>query len=314
MKKITTYNSQIEYLPKKYLKVDFRNQQLRRLQIGLLVLGILAMVYGLISLLMLTSYIILSVLMFVFGILISVVMMNISINRGFILDYGKIDYLKFGRLNVSGRFIKYSPFLDIKIKVLSKGIKVTFLDMTFKLDSAKDLPILTDAIVELLDLTFYENYQLTNKTEILTYRGNRVVQPIFPSLLQLERTRQRIKCIDIVGEQHLITVDNFSTQSNKLWIGKWSRKIFTKDIKRITICFQPIFWGIWSLIWIRLEKKHQPSKFKFIAFFQRLFNQRFAITGLRKRKDELTNIRDAQEVFSHLSLLDSLKPVEIVKR
>ena len=212
------------------------------------------------------------------------------------------------------KYVKQNPFFDFKIKVLSKGIKVTFLEATFKLDSERDLPILTDAVAELLDLTFYENYQLTDKTEILTYRSKRVTQPVFPSFLNIQRTRQQTKCVDIIGGKHLITVDNFPTMSNKLWIGKRDRRVFTKDVKQITIGFKPILWGLWSFTWLRLEKDYQQSNLKIMAFIQRIFNQRFAVTGFRSKKDELTSIRDTQQIYSHLTLLDSLKHVEIIKK
>ena len=314
MTKPTPYNSQIDYTPKKHLNVDFRNQPWRNTQLAALFGGILFLVISLISLFFQVSLGSFEALFFCVGFFSIMISLTTFVNKGFLLNYGKISYFKFGTKRIKGDFIKYSPFLDFKIKMLKKGMKVTFLDVTFKLDSVKDLPILTDAVVELLDLTFYENYQLTDKTEILTYRGNRIVRPIFPSFLNLQRTPQKVKCVDIIGGNHLITVDNFSTPSNKLWIGKRDRRVFTKDVKRITICFQPILWGFRSFIWLRVEKNYQPSKFKILAFFQKLINQRIAFTGLRSRKDELTNIRDTQEFYSHLQLLDSLKHVEFIKK
>lgn len=316
MNQPTPYQSQISYTPHKTLRVNFRNQRRRNIQLIARFGGILFVAVSLIGLFFNVNFGALGALLFCTGFMSIIISLTTVVKKGFLLEYGRIDYLEYGRENNRGSFIKYSPFLDFKVKILSKGVKVTFLDATFKLDSEKDLPMLTDAITELLNLEFYENYQLTDKTEILTYRGNRVVQPIFPSFLNLERLQKRIKCVDIVSGKHLITVDNFSIRSNNnsLWIGKRNRKVFTKDVERITICFQPILWGFRSLIWIRVEKKYQPSKYKFLAFLQQLLNQRFAITSLRKRQDELTNIRDVQEIFSHLSLLDSLKRVEIVKR
>lgn len=330
MNQPTPYQSQITYT-KKGLEVNFRNRLKGNIQSLSLFLSIFLIVFGGLSMFLFAGFVpeewiwrVFSggFLSFLGGIIGYNVASSVVVPKSLIIENGNIHFkpfspflMKFSDTKVNHtKYVKYSPFFDFKIKILPKGVKVTFLDATFKLDSEKDLPILTDAIVELLDLTFYENYQLTDKTEILTYRGNRVVQPIFPSFLNIERTRQRIKCVDIIGGKHLITVDNFSTPSNKLWIGKRDRRVFTKDVKRITICFQPILWGFWSFIWIKVTLNYQVSSYKIIALLQKLLYQRFAMTGLRKRKDELTNIRDAQEIYSHLSLLDSLKRVEIVKR
>ncbi|MFK7950317.1 MAG: hypothetical protein AB8G11_22200 [Saprospiraceae bacterium] len=315
MTKPTSYKSQINYIPNKELRVDFRKKKWRNIQLITLLGGVLSVTVSLISIFLKINLNGIEAILFFVGVINFIISMNMTIQKGMLIRDGNIEFLEYGYNDVlTKKYIKYSPFFDFKIKMLSKGVKVTFLNTTFKLDSERDLPILTDTISELLCLEFYENYQLTDKTEILTYRGNRVVQPIFPSFLNLQRTRQQTKCIDIIGGKHLVTVDNFSTPSNKLWIGKYSKKVFTKDIKRITICFQPILWGLRSFIWLRLEKDYQPSKLKIMAFAQRLFNQYFAITSLRKRKDELTNIRDTQEIYSHLILLDSLKHVEIVKK
>lgn len=196
-------------------------------------------------------------------------------------------------------------YLDLNIKAIDNTIKVEIGNIHFKLNNAADIPILTDAIKEVMNFEFYENRQLSDKSEVLTFKAKNITKPNFwdlsiitesPDLIQVTDRKNRKKWL-------LFQMKNKQFLSFPINNGHQYQPIYYNTIKKIEIITEYRSSFNKRVIEFRILVIKNTDE-HFIAFQ----------SNLRQAKDELTNLRDVEKLYKILRKLPLLTNVEIEKR
>jgi len=200
------------------------------------------------------------------------------------------------------------PFLDFEVEILENKVKISMQGFSFKLNNIQDLPKLTEGIAELLDLEFYDNHQLRNNKEVLTYKSKRITKPNFPSFLSFKDSRAKLQIHDITSQHRYIKIEKtvpitefiYSLPDMEERYGtEYIVKI--KDVEKIVVK---------TLQNVGISRRQQ--RITVIALMK--FNQKQTIllrTRLRSNKGELTNWRDGERVYDLLKSIPNLNiPIE----
>lgn len=205
--------------------------------------------------------------------------------------------------------LKNIPFIDFEVEVLEDKVKVSMQDFQFNLRNIKDLPKLTEGVAELLDLEFYDNYQMQNKKEVLTYKAKTIAKPNFPSFLAFRNKRAKLEIRDIRSQFRYILIEKKSPITKIVYSkptdleGRYGMEyiIETKNIQKIVV---------YTLQKISVLSKNQRVV---VTAFMKVGEPQVVLlrTTSRKSKDELTNWRDGERVYELLKAIPNLNiPIE----
>ncbi|MFK7947537.1 MAG: hypothetical protein AB8G11_08110 [Saprospiraceae bacterium] len=97
-------------------------------------------------------------------------------------------------------------YLDLKIQVEENKTTVNILNETILLENAVDLPILIDVIQELMNLEFYDNCQLSDKTEVITYKSKNFSTIDFLTNIKIKARTNKTIFIDVFDLQNKFSV------------------------------------------------------------------------------------------------------------
>ncbi|MFK7949610.1 MAG: hypothetical protein AB8G11_18605 [Saprospiraceae bacterium] len=186
------------------------------------------------------------------------------------------------------------PYLDIEAQTVGNEVKIKLGDFNFKLKNATDLPILLDAIVEKGNLEFYENYQLSNNTQVVTFKGKHIAKPSFSTFLIVQNTAKKLRISDITNQASWFEI----LKNNAIQI-KFS------SLADVNLTTQMLDIKAISSLKIVIKRK----RVELIANDSIIIYQSY----IRKKKVELTNLRDGEKVYDLLTKLPSLSNIKIEK-
>lgn len=176
-------------------------------------------------------------------------------------------------------------------------------------------------------MEFYENNQLTDKTEILTYKSKKIAKPRFVSFLNVQNGRNKIKIYDIINNLKWLEVDKnqpnstidychpkgFDSNNQDVYL----RSAEINNIEKILVIVnqKSNFFLRSKNLEIALVEKNPPKLGFFSSgklFYKNGYHYIFR-TNKRNLKGELINWRDGEMVFKLLKTIPSLKNIPIEK-
>ncbi|MFK7949607.1 MAG: hypothetical protein AB8G11_18590 [Saprospiraceae bacterium] len=199
--------------------------------------------------------------------------------------------------------LKNIQYLDIHIKVTDNNVKIRINNIEFKLKNASDIPILTDIIEKTANISFYENHQLSDGSEILTYKTKNIIKPLFPTFLTVHNTPDEIIIYDITKG-----FSWFKIKKNQAKLIRYSKpnfdELFTERIYLKTV----------GKLHVIIDNKAGVTKQYHQVSVLAVGHSYVFRSQLRNAKDELTNMRDGEKIYHLLKNLPSLANIKIEKQ
>lgn len=214
------------------------------------------------------------------------------------------------------------PYLDIHVKVIPDNVQVRIQNIKFKLNDAANIPILTDILEKTANVVFYDNHQLSDGSEVLTFKGKHITTPTFSTFLTIQNQLNTIRIYDMTNQFSWIEIhknnataihyskpkgDEYIVGSislsniEKLHIIIDNRASLTKQYRQVSLlAIEKI--AVQSQILNTYNTYFKPTNYSYIFHSQ-----------LRSAKDELTNMRDGEKIYDLLKSLPSLKHIKIEK-
>lgn len=222
-------------------------------------------------------------------------------------------------------------YLDVQAQIIDESVEVRIGEIRFRLDNVADLPILTEEIARIAHLEFYDNNQLLNKTEVLTYKARYTQKPVFNSFLVVQHSKDSLQVYDMINQLKWFKIDKtgkslmlnysrpttFAREHEDVYLGTVQLNNIAKIV--LTINQKAGIFKYGNQITIGLVEKTPTRKgFGLIDFvIDRLSNKKryhyIFKSNIRNRNGELTNFRDGELIFSLLSMMTVLKNIEIEK-
>lgn len=226
--------------------------------------------------------------------------------------------------------LEHIPYLDIPTNVLENKAKVKIGDIRFELQDAADLAILTDIITQKTNLEFYKNYELSDKSHVITYKAKRIKTPVFSTFLNVQETNDNIKIYDLTSNCQFRWI---KIKKNKAMFIKWSKPAGDND-------YLPESIKISRLEWLQIIIKNNPiitnqirqisvnviglervqSKSTIAKLQERFYREKSPYrkhyifnSNLRSKSSELTNLRDGEKIYDLLKNLPSLANIKVEK-
>lgn len=221
---------------------------------------------------------------------------KITINKNTILTNDENNF----------KSIRNIPFIDFEVEILENRIKISMQGFEFNLKNVRDLPKLTEGVAELLDLEFYDNYQLQNNKEVLTYKAKSIVKPNFPSFLIIKNLKNKLQIHDIRSQYSYIKIEKKSRITDIIYSVPTDieeRDGTESKIERVMI--QKIVIEIHQDVGI-LENQHRIIVKAVMKNLNRNYEVNLLKTKLKNSKAELTNFRDGERIYDLLKNLRSL--------
>ena len=190
---------------------------------------------------------------------------------------------------------------------MNNRIKVNIGNIYFELNRSADIAALTDVIETITNLEFYENHQLSNEIEVLTFKKRNVKRPIFSSFLTIATNKFTLQFYDMTNQlswfelkRQNATVIHYSKPSDN---GEFiTGGIQVKDIRTLKVIInnRATITKRWRQLSLLSINNYDESFYIFQS-------------NMRNQKDELTNTRDGEKMYKLLKELPSLANIEIEK-
>ena len=220
-------------------------------------------------------------------------------------------------------YLRDIPYIDFHIIILENKISVSIENIRFDLRNTEDLPVLTEGIAKIANLEFYESYQLTDKTEILTYKSKKIAKPRFVSFLNIRKQGDKIKTYDIINNLKWFRIDKNRANSKihyshpKGYDSTGNQDVYLRsigiyNIEKIFVIVnqKSSFFSRSRNLEIALIEKN-PPKIGFFSsakiFYKNGYHYIFR-TNKRNSKGELINWRDGEMVYNLLIRMKKSTP------
>jgi len=272
------------------------------------ILGILCFT----SLFTTTLIISISLILLIINRLIRILPTNIIINNDYISNY-------FKKVRITN-----SPYFDYHISINDNKVNVKLKDFNLKLKTIEDLPALTSEIANILNLEFENQVQLTNQSEVLTYRRTSVQIINYKSYLNVQKQPNHLMISEANNTSNWFNI-NLNTA-----IIRYSRDAFDKtkpiaasipinNIRKIEVIIDQKAGVFFSQHQIRiLIIEIHPTPVILHSNIDMIWNkslQHFLLkTHLKDASEEITNLRDGEKIYTLLKDLSILKNIEIEKK
>ncbi len=215
-------------------------------------------------------------------------------------------------------------YFDFIIFIKKDKAKIKLDNFKFKLKNIQDIPILTSEMAKILNLEFENQVQLTNQSEVLTYRKDNILIVPYKSYLNIYKSRNHFHVSDLKDTSNWFEI-NLNTQrvaySRESFDNKKSIKasIPISNIKKIDIFINQKAAIFGNKCQIRiLIHEIQETKVNLPLTIDNIWNdkeQHFLLkTSHQHLKHELTNLRDGEKLYQFFKKLPILKNIPIEKQ
>jgi hypothetical protein len=223
------------------------------------------------------------------------------------------------------RKIKHKKYFDFYINVKDEKAQIQFLDYKFTLNNLNDIAVLTTGVAKFLDLEFEAQFQLENKSEVLTYHRKNIRKIEYESNISFHDNITKISVFDLENTSNRFIIHpNLQRINYEKEVGSRIMKaeIEINKIEKIIIEVHQrstLFINERRLIVKVYEKQQAKTISKWQQIWEALNNTNIHngiifVTSLRSSEHELMNFRDGEKLYQFLKNLPILKNILIEKQ